>query len=500
LGENLAFLTLAIPASLCLFVVTSCTSNGKPNQFLKALPRIAVSSPTARSISDTQRAQLENSEFTVKAALQSALWLGGKGRKAGPESLENQLTALPEAAEIIRGMASGNAKRSLKGMHFEVNTPAIRCFGQGQRYTNHPDGGPDSSTRGGETGFESEVELVGGIPIACPAVTMNRKVLELGGLVNQALALTFVAAAELHAQGNRLPTMAGETVAATLPKSPSLLDSRVRVTRLPADKSSTKYLWNFSSTLKQGPLEVPVEFWLAHENSGPREQGRLSGAIPQGAAWYTFSLTYELTDGRTRYELRSANAMGPHTTAPKSAFSKDGSVLFGGASDQQSLFYMLADLDSQSGLGNLKASWAASAQSARSQIFEISTYRGTRGMDEGFAYFGYGPTISEKQVASKDAHTAQSMICAWSAGNQSFLHSGTKAERSGWVQAMKLVRNTQTGEFLPEKDSERIGYCPTQSCNGEKNMTYGGAVCDGPHRLARLGQYGRVSIEAPRLR
>lgn len=486
-------------------LLPACSGNSTQNEFMQALPHIAVTSPTARVQKSDPNAQLEIDSLVVK---------GGVGEVFAPffKSLparndrNDSLRVLPEATESIRQTAQGSTTRALKQIQLLVRPYELKCFGAGLKYSSHPDGGPDTSTRGGDTGFVAAAEVENGVSVACPAATMNHKVEELGGWVNQALQLTAVSAAELQQNGRKFPKAVGAVAGTTLPDAGAFKDASVTVRRVAASKQSATYKWEYSANVVQGGGKSPVRLWLTHTRSatasdGGEESGRFWGSLPKGTDWYGFTLTYRVANGRTLYELKSAQSIGVgangvSTTSPQ-FFSNEGVLLFESTLPRQNLFYAIADLDSASGLGKLKAAWADSATAVRSRVFEISTEEGKHGMDEGFAYFGFAGPLTDANIRAKKAVQANSMICAWSAGQKNFLKTGARAEHVGLVQAMRLARNGVTGEFEALPEDQHIAFCPTQSCNGAPKMRVDGRACDKPHTLAKAGLYGKVLIEAP---
>jgi hypothetical protein len=482
-----------------LGALASCSGTKQPGEFVNALPLVAIASPIAGSPASNSRAiSAESRSLTVYASITKAVdpLLQKLDLSSPNPNQSTTLQPLGAATDSLRQVAQGSISSSMKHLQLWRQTENVNCFGKGHPYRNHPDGGPDSSTRSGETGFESTQEAIDGIDIACPALAMNTKVSELGGIVNEALRLAYVGAAALDETEVSLPRKLKETRGAKLPDGKVLKGGFVTVERTGAE-DKLSYLWHFTASTNAGGSRFPVQFWLSHRPTTNGQAGRFWGALPKGTDWYGFTLTYEISPTNTRYELKSAQSTGSRPSPTPDLFLTNGLVNFSSKSRLQNLFYVVSDLETRNGLGSLKATWTASPSSPRSQVLEVRTTPGAQGRDKGTAYFGYGEPLSDSAIARKQVGHAQSMVCAWTAGNKSFAKTGKAAELNGYVQAMNMERNTATGEFEPIADETHIRFCPTQSCNGAKNMIYSGAKCEGPHGLAKVGIFGHIRIDAP---
>lgn len=492
LNAYLSFATL-----LC--ALASCSKTKEPGEFVNALPRVAIASPIAGSpSSDAKAISAESRSLTVYASISKVidplLQKFDLSSTSGTQSAT--LQPLTAATDSLRQAAQGSVSSAMKKLKLWRQADNVNCFGKGHPYKNHPDGGPDSSTHSGETGFESTQETVEGVDIACPALAMNTKVLELGGIVNEALRLAYVGAAAMDETGVSLPRKLRETRGAKLPDGKVLKGGFVTVERTGTDDQPA-YLWHFTANTRAAPSPFPVQFWLSHRPTANGQAGRFWGALPKGTDWYGFTLTYDVSPTNTRYELKSAQSIVSRPSPTPDLFLSNGLVNFSSKSRLQNLFYVVSDLATSNGLGSLKATWTASPSAPRSQVLEVRTAPGEQGRDKGTAYFGYGEPLSDSAIARKQVGHAQSMVCAWTAGNKSFAKTGKAAELSGYVQAMNMERNTATGEFEPLPDETHIQFCPTQSCNGAKDMIYSGAKCEGRHKLAKVGIFGHIRIDAP---
>jgi|GEM_PF-6022196 len=482
-----------------LIALAACTGTKQPGEFVNALPRVAIASPIAGNTATESKAiSAESRSLTVYASVAKAVnpLLQKLDMSSSNTNQSSTLQPLSAATESLRQVAQGSISSSMKQLQLWKQADNVNCFGKGHPYKNHPDGGPDSSTRTGETGFESTQEAIDGVDIACPALAMNTKVSELGGIVNEALRLAYVGAAALDETGVSLPRKPKETRGAKLPDGNILKGGFVTVESTGSDEKPA-YLWHFTATTKAGATQFPVQFWLSHRPTATGQAGRFWGALPKGTDWYGFTLTYDVTPTNTRYELKSAQSIGSRPSPTADLFNPNGLVNFSSKSRLQNLFYVVSDLATGNGLGSLKATWTASSSSPRSQVLEVRTAPGAQGRDKGTAYFGYGEPLSESAIARKQVGQAQSMVCAWTAGNKSFAKTGNAAELNGYVQAMNMERNIGSGEFEPLAEQTHIRFCPTQTCNGAKNMIYSGAKCESPHDLAKVGVFGHIRIDAP---
>jgi hypothetical protein len=488
-----------LSSATLICALAGCSGTKEPGEFVNALPRVAIASPIAGNpASDSRAISAELRSLTVYASVAKAIdpLLQRLDLSSSNKDQSATLQPLGAATESLRQVAQGSISSSMKQLQLWRQTDHVNCFGKGHPYKNHPDGGPDSSTRSGETGFESTQEAVEGVDIACPALAMNSKVSELGGIVNEALRLAYVGAAALDETGVSLPRKLKETRGAKLPDGKVLKAGFVTVESTGTDDKPA-YLWHFTASTNVGTSRFPVQFWLSHRPTANGQAGRFWGALPKGTDWYGFTLTYDVSPTNTRYELKSANSIGGRPSPTPDLFHPNGLVNFSSKSRLQNLFYVVSDLENANGLGSLKATWTASPSSPLSQVLEVRTTPGAEGRDKGNAYFGYGEPLSDSAIARKQVGHAQSMVCAWTAGNKSFAKTGKAAELAGYVQAMNMERNTGSGEFEPLATETHIRFCPTQSCNGAKDMIYSGAKCEGPHELAKVGIFGHIRIDAP---
>lgn len=459
---------------LSISVFLSSCGTSALSGLVDALPAIAVASPTASDAAETFF--LVNSSRDLTEEQVDAPKLG--------DAVEgfNQLSQLPPAE------AAGQIKLKVRGRN-------NNCYGQGAPYTNHPDGGPDGSTLGGDTGFDSETETVEGETVACPAATLNAKIAQLTGLVNEALKLNYLGAAAAAQAGKALPTETGGSVEVAIDGVPGMSDGELTISKV-ADVADgyTTHTWSITGTFTDGADTGSMLFTLTHAKKSDTDyKGLFVGRMPRGDEYYGFSLVYSVQGTTATYELKSSETQG----APgySDLFKTDSTLDLSPSTGRQNMVVGYAALDTATGLGSVIFAWNAGKNDPRSRIFQAKTEAGSP--DTGFAYFGFGDPVNETNFGSGSLQTINGMICAWTAGDDSFLSGDMGAEHAGLAQGMQMERDATSGEFVPVSGQVKISYCPTNSCDGAGGMTYDGAACTASANLATTTEYGTISVTAP---
>lgn len=467
-----------------LYGLSGCGSSTSESltQLLTALPSLAISSPTAGS--STTSASARASRLVSRAL----------------EEKQVEAPKFNEAVQEFKELAGKPPADAAATVSLKVKGLGNTCFGQGKAYSNHPNGAGSGNTLANDTGFDSETETVSSKTVACPAATMNAKVGELAGLVNEAIKLNYVAASALATDGKEIPTTVGGTATAAISGVPGMNNATATVTKKDTLTGGYEtFNWVISGTFEDGTRTGPITFDLTHSRLSDDDfKGIFKGSMPRGSEWYAFSLIYSVSGGIAKYELKSLETrlVGGSTT-PTDLFRTNGTVDFSPTSDRQNMLYGVASVGTTNGLGSAVFAWNAGKMDSRSRMFQAVTTAGTAGADTGYAYYGFGDPVNETNLASGSLKTIKSMICAWTAGNQNFIGGTASAEKIGKVQAMRMVRNTTSGEFEPLAGNIKIAYCPTNSCDGAGGFIYGGTACTAANSLGSVGEYGAVTVTAP---
>jgi hypothetical protein len=368
-----------------------------------------------------------------------------------------------------------------QGIQFQTGGYQASCYGPNLYFVNHPDasgnfepppndqcqvsGSGNGCLPTGDLGLWDAEES--GTGEACTAAKMNSLVLSTSQIVGFDVTLMVGMICSAKVRGDDLavgtaPLSLAEVVNENLPGA-SLEEAKLE--RL-ADQSDGRPTYRIEISGSLG--ETPLFGSLTHSpGTDGAASGQLHGYVDRadmgGQVRQGFSVAYEITDGKIRYQVRSA--VTPTTATEEQLFDEDGTYLFdvfasgdGGPSNSNGN-YGAAELDVATGLGTMYNAWQAGGHDSFTRVFQAHTEAQDGEADQGFGYFGFGPPIT-----SPDVGEIAGMICNW---------AGPGADFHGWqdgepivdttsVQGQTMARDATSGLFEPVLN--HIQYAPVKAC------------------------------------
>lgn len=427
----------------------SATSSASSASTAAAIPAMAFTSPMA-SCTNASASIQKNSFFASLGGVFQKLTraLIGSSKQAAAGDIKNAANAANDLKAILDATTAAGCVTGVGTL-----TPAIAavdCYGPGLNYTNHPDGAPSNGNLPtGDLGIYSAAEADGE---ACAAAKSNAIVQNISDTVNGALKMAAAVACLLKVQGEALPTSGTSTNMATLWNSSAPSSGVTLTTATIAFVSANKYTTTITGS---GTANGAFNIVLTNTKTDATTfSGRVYGYFKPTTL--TKNVGFSVVYSNSGTTLTAVGKSGDNTAGSSTAFfDASNNFDFSKAAFTANGYYNLISIDTSTGLGTIYSTWQAGTGDSHGRVFRANTSRDSAGNDIGYAYFGYGPKVTEAGVG-----TINRMICNWAGpGNN---HTGLTNKAQGQV----LARNS-AGLFA--SSTNYITYAPTNSCDNSSS-------------------------------
>lgn len=433
----------------------SSTASSASNANSAAVTTYGFSSPLA-SCTSSNTSLLSNMKPTFASLLNLfdkliISYIKATPRAAAATDIKTAVNTAKDIVAVLDATSAAGCVAGIGALTASVNT--VDCYGPGINYTNHPDHGTPNSNTGslptGDLGLYTSAEADGE---ACSAAKSNAVVQSVSDSINGGLKMAAAVACLLNVQGTALPTSGTSANMASAWNAATNVSGLTITTATIAFVSTGKYTTTVTGS---GALNGAFSIVLTNtKTDDSTSSGRMYGYYTPNGTPRTlgFSVVYSRAGG----VLTAVAKSGEDSTGASTTFF-DGSNNFDytQAASNMNEYYNLVSVSESTGLGTIYSAWQAGSGDSHSRVFNANTSKDSGGNDVGFAYFGYGPKVTEAGVG-----TINRMICNWAGPNSS--HTGL----SNKAQGQSLARNS-SGIFTTSGD--RITYAVTNSCDNSSS-------------------------------
>lgn len=437
---------------------SSSSSTSSSSEVSSLVPSMALSSPSISS-KGLSSARVETNGRLIEsdtAAISSTTTV------TGSNDLKTLSAAKTEISEIL---AKSKDSDCFSGVKFKAFSKSVSCYGPELVYQNHPGGsgpagGSPSCPPGasclptGDLGIWSATE--GADSEACSVAQVNALVGDVASYVNNGIKLMAGMACLLKVKSKTMPTSGTSLTLATEMQS-SITGSTITVatvSRESTDSGSNPVY----KVVVQGSIDGnAISVTLRHSPATTGDfKGKIYGTVAvNSTSNKAFSVSYEQSGSGLRYLSRMAN----FATSTATVFDSAGTMTLSGFNSDAR--YLVGNVDKDSGLGAVKFAWQAGANDSKTRVLHVKTSTSS-GTDSGYAYFGFGPSMSSTSVGDIGG-----MCCNW-AGPGGTCMSGTYNTTK--VQGQSISRSSTSGVFTAS--SSKITYAPTNSCDHTPATTF----------------------------
>jgi hypothetical protein len=354
------------------------------NALAKAMPAVALTSPTASTATTLSFNQNKRSWFTV---LQKSI---------GIRTATAAATATPTQGTMSQQLASNqntlNQSAATVGATVSLTAPnplPISCYGPSLTYAG-------SALPSGDLGLFSATEPPTTGTTACAAAQLNYLTLLMDPF-NQIVKSIGTMLSAANAAGTSLPAIgASIDVTASMPTLGTNTVTSAVLSRLSNDASGNPvYKSVIAVTVSGSTATISVQHSPASDDNS-KYSGNIQGILPytdtSSVANLNRAISMNYSNDGTN--LTFLAQMAANRTTASTDFFTSGMIDFTKSAFGEQGYMMLAKFNIKTNEATVRFAWQAGSGDGAIRAFEVQTVADANGLLSGYGYFGYGVTLS----------------------------------------------------------------------------------------------------------